>query len=315
MSRLDLRIGVSLPGPLRRAGLPRPEPDASAAALMTVRPSRTSATTQRSWPPDARMRSRESHPKDRPTCADIRSDQAAAIPRISHDQRLTAASDGIWLQARKQDQGHRSVPELAFCWWQVLGSNQRRLSRRFYRPFPQTIGIATELRTCPNGRVKPSPCPPYVRAGAGGPPGICGQPRTASVRGPFICCFACYARFKDQGHRALTRRDGSPLCDLVHGDVVESDEKPAREVNRAAQVDVADGRGSALAGCRQDGLPRSASSLAKTLRQHLRRWAGASSAIGVATRSRAATSRYLIDDDASTIHVLDIDHRRDAYRP
>ena len=29
MSRLDLGIGVSLPGPLRRAGLPRPEPDAS----------------------------------------------------------------------------------------------------------------------------------------------------------------------------------------------------------------------------------------------------------------------------------------------
>jgi hypothetical protein len=29
MSRLDLRIGVSLPGPLRRAGLPRPEPAAS----------------------------------------------------------------------------------------------------------------------------------------------------------------------------------------------------------------------------------------------------------------------------------------------
>jgi|GEM_PF-3849259 hypothetical protein len=28
MSRLDLRIGVSLPGPLRRAGLPRPEPAA-----------------------------------------------------------------------------------------------------------------------------------------------------------------------------------------------------------------------------------------------------------------------------------------------
>lgn len=25
--------------------------------------------------------------------------------------------------------------------------------------------------------------------------------------------------------------------------------------------------------------------------------------------------RYAIDDDASTIHVLDIDHRRDAYRP
>jgi hypothetical protein len=29
MSRLDLRIDVSLPGPLRRAGLPRPVPAAS----------------------------------------------------------------------------------------------------------------------------------------------------------------------------------------------------------------------------------------------------------------------------------------------
>jgi hypothetical protein len=29
MNRLDLRIGASLPGPLRRAGLPRPEPAAS----------------------------------------------------------------------------------------------------------------------------------------------------------------------------------------------------------------------------------------------------------------------------------------------
>jgi len=45
MSGLDLRIGVSLPGPLRRAGLPTPEPaasgtgrgGASAAALMRGR--------------------------------------------------------------------------------------------------------------------------------------------------------------------------------------------------------------------------------------------------------------------------------------
>jgi hypothetical protein len=27
-----------------------------------------------------------------------------------------------------------TMSELGFCWWQVLGSNQRRLSRRFYRP-------------------------------------------------------------------------------------------------------------------------------------------------------------------------------------
>jgi hypothetical protein len=31
-------------------------------------------------------------------------------------------------------------------WWQVLGSNQRRLSRRFYREPPPGIGIGSELR-------------------------------------------------------------------------------------------------------------------------------------------------------------------------
>jgi hypothetical protein len=115
------------------------------SASMTVRPSRTSASTQRSWSPDVRLRSRESHPKDRPTCADTRSDQAAAIPRISHDQRLTAASDGIWLHACKQNQGRCSAPELVFCWWQVLGSNQRRLSRRFYREPPQRVAGRSDL--------------------------------------------------------------------------------------------------------------------------------------------------------------------------
>ena len=33
-------------------------------------------------------------------------------------------------------------------WWQVLGSNQRRLSRRFYRPLLPTHHIASELRKC-----------------------------------------------------------------------------------------------------------------------------------------------------------------------
>ncbi len=33
-----------------------------------------------------------------------------------------------------------------YMWWQVLGSNQRRLSRRFYRPFIPTLGIAADLR-------------------------------------------------------------------------------------------------------------------------------------------------------------------------
>jgi hypothetical protein len=37
MSRLDLRIGVSLPGPLRRAGPPRPEPETLCAFLSRSR--------------------------------------------------------------------------------------------------------------------------------------------------------------------------------------------------------------------------------------------------------------------------------------
>src|SRR5579859_4762526 len=33
-------------------------------------------------------------------------------------------------------------------WWQVLGSNQRRLSRRFYSPIPLFESYAAELRLC-----------------------------------------------------------------------------------------------------------------------------------------------------------------------
>jgi hypothetical protein len=42
------------------------------------------------------------------------SDWRPAIPRISHDQRQTAASGGIWLHGPGKEQGRRSVPELRF---------------------------------------------------------------------------------------------------------------------------------------------------------------------------------------------------------
>jgi hypothetical protein len=42
-----------------------------------------------------------------------------AIPHISHDQPLTAASGGIWLHARKPNQGRQSIPELVL--WLVAG--------------------------------------------------------------------------------------------------------------------------------------------------------------------------------------------------
>jgi hypothetical protein len=35
-----------------------------------------------------------------------------AIPRISHDQRQTAAPGGIWLHTAETNQGRRSAPEL-----------------------------------------------------------------------------------------------------------------------------------------------------------------------------------------------------------
>ena len=40
-------------------------------------------------------------------------DRPRAIPRISHDQRQTTASGGIWLHSPETSQGRRSAPELA----------------------------------------------------------------------------------------------------------------------------------------------------------------------------------------------------------
>jgi hypothetical protein len=47
MSRLDLRIGVSLPGPLRRAGLPRPGPAASGTGRGRLDADRARSTRRR----------------------------------------------------------------------------------------------------------------------------------------------------------------------------------------------------------------------------------------------------------------------------
>jgi hypothetical protein len=53
----------------------------------------------------------------------------------------------------------------SFTWWQVLGSNQRRLSRRFYRQITLTVGRTADLRIHGFGRPVPQrrsaqvPCP------------------------------------------------------------------------------------------------------------------------------------------------------------
>ena len=58
----------------------------------------------------------------------------ADIPR---NDWLTVAFRGIRLHVLEADLDAMQVPELlCLSWWQVLGSNQRRRSRRFYRPLP-----------------------------------------------------------------------------------------------------------------------------------------------------------------------------------
>jgi hypothetical protein len=65
-------------------------------------------------------------------------------------QRQTAAYGGIWLHEPETNQGRRSVPELGFPWGQVLGSNQRRLSRRFWRqPSMRILRPASQEPTPP----------------------------------------------------------------------------------------------------------------------------------------------------------------------
>jgi hypothetical protein len=65
---------------------------------------------------------------------------------IAHDQlwHVFGTASRTWpLSAAchriTQDQPPTAYPQVRGClsrWWQVLGSNQRRLSRRFYRPLP-----------------------------------------------------------------------------------------------------------------------------------------------------------------------------------
>ena len=61
------------------------------------------------------------------------------IPHISHGQRLAAAL--MASSCMYFEQASAAASRLIWCsgWWQVLGSNQRRLSRRFYSyPPPAT---------------------------------------------------------------------------------------------------------------------------------------------------------------------------------
>jgi len=68
-------------------------------------------------------------------------------------QRLTAAHHETRRHNNKKarETGKIQLTGYLCRWWQVLGSNQRRLSRRFYRPLHPTIGMATDLVKLPDG--------------------------------------------------------------------------------------------------------------------------------------------------------------------
>ena len=71
----------------------------------------------------------------------------------------------------------KTPDDLGFKWWQVLGSNQRRLSRRLYRPLDPTSHMPPDLRFCsryrPSHPVLSAICPCIRHSG-------CMKPRTGT---------------------------------------------------------------------------------------------------------------------------------------
>ena len=80
---------------------------------------------------------------------DDRADTALTWPNTSWNKSLAAARPAGPISAATDGPDHFTWRlTLGFTWWQVLGSNQRRLSRRFYRP---AGGTAV---TCANATVE-----------------------------------------------------------------------------------------------------------------------------------------------------------------
>jgi hypothetical protein len=80
--------------------------------------------------------------------------------------------DLVWLKAIVREAGKTQLTSYFRWWWQVLGSNQRRLSRRFYRPLPLAARATCRMPSRRTGTVKDS--------------GHCAQPLHANhrTRGP-----------------------------------------------------------------------------------------------------------------------------------
>ena len=99
----------------------------------------------------------------------LRPDSVRHMSVTTAMQRLTMAHHDTRCDSTKaaREPGYTPVTGRFRRWWQVLGSNQRRLSRRFYRPLPLAARATCRAPPLPGGTVKDS-----------------GQARTGSSREP-----------------------------------------------------------------------------------------------------------------------------------
>jgi len=71
--------------------------------------------------------------------------------------------DAIARKATAREAGKTPVTCCFRWWWQVLGSNQRRLSRRFYRPLVPLAHMQPDLLLSGRAPLRDLACPLYVR--------------------------------------------------------------------------------------------------------------------------------------------------------
>ena len=111
----------------------------------------------------------------------LRPDSVRHMSVTTATQRLTAARHETRRHNSKKarETGNPQLTGRFRRWWQVLGSNQRRLSRRFYRPLPLATR-ATCLVPSPDSTVKDSGHPGFSSHRPTRlpwrPPGRSGQP-------------------------------------------------------------------------------------------------------------------------------------------
>ena len=139
-------LNPACPLPGRRAGRPQHRCPAARLRQVHLRPTARGEASYRRGHPASRRRVEDQLGHVLGT-ATRRETPETASSRSWQDRPRTGLS---------QFRGHFS------WWWQVLGSNQRRLSRRFYRPLPLATRATCRAPSHRTGTVKDSGTRPLV---------------------------------------------------------------------------------------------------------------------------------------------------------